>query len=274
MLASSKAAAIPRFALALDVNTSTLRKIACMKTYRTASLSVQLLAVIAMLACGTAQAALETNNIFKVRVTSANDPTKPVPGGVRWFWRNHGENMQKTKANNFDLCFLGDSITQGWPGELLHERFGKYRVANFGIGGDRCENVLWRLENGELANTSVKVIVLLLGTNNSGMNTPEEMALGVATVLSCTIFAAISGSSVATALSIGSSAIPQMKRFGYPERNALGVRSSPRRRRALPPLASRRRGSTTWRTTSGWWGPRSSTTTRTSGSSTARCSRI
>ncbi|SEO17249.1 C4-dicarboxylate transporter, DctM subunit [Salinihabitans flavidus] len=47
--------------------------------------------------------------------------------------------------------------------------------------------------------------------------------LGVATVLACTIFAAISGSSVATALSIGSSAIPQMKRFGYPEHNALGV---------------------------------------------------
>ncbi len=46
--------------------------------------------------------------------------------------------------------------------------------------------------------------------------------LGVATVLSCTIFAAISGSSVATALSIGSSAIPQMKRYGYPEREALG----------------------------------------------------
>ncbi|SDD55605.1 TRAP transporter large permease [Ruegeria marina] len=47
--------------------------------------------------------------------------------------------------------------------------------------------------------------------------------LGAATVLACTIFAAISGSSVATALSIGSSAIPQMKRFGYPERDALGV---------------------------------------------------
>lgn len=47
--------------------------------------------------------------------------------------------------------------------------------------------------------------------------------LGVATVMSCTIFAAISGSSVATALSIGSSAIPQMKRYGYPERDALGI---------------------------------------------------
>ena len=47
--------------------------------------------------------------------------------------------------------------------------------------------------------------------------------LGVATVIACTIFAAISGSSVATALSIGSSALPQMKRFGYRERDALGV---------------------------------------------------
>lgn len=47
--------------------------------------------------------------------------------------------------------------------------------------------------------------------------------LGVATVMACTIFAAISGSSVATALSVGSSALPQMKRFGYRERDALGV---------------------------------------------------
>lgn len=47
--------------------------------------------------------------------------------------------------------------------------------------------------------------------------------LGVATVIACTIFAAISGSSVATALSVGSSALPQMKRFGYRERDALGV---------------------------------------------------
>jgi len=47
--------------------------------------------------------------------------------------------------------------------------------------------------------------------------------LGVATVLSCTVFAAISGSSVATALTIGTSAIPQMKRYGYPRHSAYGV---------------------------------------------------
>ncbi|MEQ9812681.1 MAG: TRAP transporter large permease [Azospirillaceae bacterium] len=47
--------------------------------------------------------------------------------------------------------------------------------------------------------------------------------LGVATIASCTLFAAISGSSVATALTIGSSAIPQMKRYGYPSEMAYGA---------------------------------------------------
>jgi C4-dicarboxylate transporter DctM subunit len=47
--------------------------------------------------------------------------------------------------------------------------------------------------------------------------------LGIATVLSCTLFAAISGSSVATALTIGSSAIPQMQRFGYRASDSYGV---------------------------------------------------
>jgi C4-dicarboxylate transporter DctM subunit len=47
--------------------------------------------------------------------------------------------------------------------------------------------------------------------------------LGVATVAACTVFAAISGSSVATALTIGAAAIPMMIRYGYPPRVAYGV---------------------------------------------------
>jgi C4-dicarboxylate transporter, DctM subunit len=47
--------------------------------------------------------------------------------------------------------------------------------------------------------------------------------LGVATVAACTVFAAISGSSVATALTIGAAAIPLMVRYGYPPRVAYGV---------------------------------------------------
>ncbi|WP_048647179.1 TRAP transporter large permease [Nitratireductor soli] len=47
--------------------------------------------------------------------------------------------------------------------------------------------------------------------------------LGFATILSCTIFSTISGSSVATALTIGSTAIPQMQRFGYRSRDTYGI---------------------------------------------------
>jgi C4-dicarboxylate transporter, DctM subunit len=47
--------------------------------------------------------------------------------------------------------------------------------------------------------------------------------LGVATVGACTVFAAISGSSVATALTIGSAAVPLMIRYGYSPRVAYGV---------------------------------------------------
>lgn len=119
----------------------------------------------------------------KPKITSANDPTKPVPGGVRWFGRKHAAYMDMTKHKKFDLCLLGDSITDMWPGHLLQKYFGKYQMVNFGIGGDRCENVLWRLNQGELKGTSPKVVVLLIGTNNSGMNTAEEMAIGVTAVV-------------------------------------------------------------------------------------------
>lgn len=47
--------------------------------------------------------------------------------------------------------------------------------------------------------------------------------LAVATILACTIFSAISGSSVATALTIGAVAIPQMLRYGYEPRIAYGA---------------------------------------------------
>lgn len=130
---------------------------------------------------GDMQAATPADKPFKV--TSANDPSKPVPGGVRWFGRKHNDYVNKTRNQKFDLCLMGDSITDMWPGDLFGKYFAKYNAAGFGIGGDRCENVLWRLQNGELAGTNPKVIILLIGTNNSGMNTAEEMAYGITLVV-------------------------------------------------------------------------------------------
>jgi len=112
-----------------------------------------------------------------------NTAIKPSPGNVRWFMRNHASNMEKTKQNKFELCLLGDSITAMWPGDLQQKYCGKSPTANFGIGGDRTENVLWRLDRGELQGTSPKVIVLLIGTNNMGFNSAEEIAEGVKAVV-------------------------------------------------------------------------------------------
>ena len=116
-------------------------------------------------------------------VKKPNSAVRPSPGNVRWFMRNHASNMEKTKNQKFQICLLGDSITAMWPGDLLAKYCGKFPIANFGIGGDRTENVLWRLERGELKGTSPKVVVLLIGTNNMGFNSAEEIAEGVAAVV-------------------------------------------------------------------------------------------
>ena len=89
-------------------------------------------------------------------------------------WVNkHVELLEKAKRGNIELYFEGDSITRRWEGEVRHKanwdlNFGGWKAADFGAGGDRTQNVLYRIENGELDGVNPKVIVLLIGTNNLG----------------------------------------------------------------------------------------------------------
>ena len=59
-----------------------------------------------------------------------------------------------------------------WP--IGRRRFHGWNAGNFGWGADRTENILWRLENGELDGVNPKVIVILAGTNNVGKEPGDE----------------------------------------------------------------------------------------------------
>ncbi len=87
----------------------------------------------------------------------------------------HQQLLAKAAHGGIDVYFLGDSITRRWGAtdypELLanwKENFFGWNAADFGWGADRTENILWRLENGELDGVKPKVIVILAGTNNIG----------------------------------------------------------------------------------------------------------
>jgi beta-glucosidase len=89
----------------------------------------------------------------------------------------HQSFLERGKSGPIDLLFLGDSITAYWTtaADLWDRRYARYQPANFGIGGDRTQHVIWRIENGELDGLTPKVVVLLIGTNNSGDYSADEI---------------------------------------------------------------------------------------------------
>jgi lysophospholipase L1-like esterase len=91
----------------------------------------------------------------------------------------HEQLLDKAKKGRIDIYFEGDSITRRWGAtdyaQLLanwKQNFFGWNAADFGWGADKTENILWRLENGELDGVHPKIIVLLAGTNNVGRTTP------------------------------------------------------------------------------------------------------
>ena len=94
------------------------------------------------------------------------------------FRKMHESFLERGKSGPIGVLFLGDSITQGWTKapDVWKEHYEKYQPANFGIGGDQTQHVIWRIENGELDGIKPKVVVLMLGTNNSGANTAAQIA--------------------------------------------------------------------------------------------------
>jgi beta-glucosidase len=108
---------------------------------------------------------------------------------VDWWLPRHEEKLAEARklmaiGRGPEVVFIGDSITQGWEKEgreIWQRHYAGYNALNLGFGGDRTENVLWRLQHGELDGLAPKVAVLMIGTNNTGhrAENPETTAAGV-----------------------------------------------------------------------------------------------
>jgi lysophospholipase L1-like esterase len=83
------------------------------------------------------------------------------------------------------IVFDGDSITNRWEetGREQWKKFFEGRAAEFGIEGDHVENLLWRLSKGQVDGINPKVVVIMIGTNNSGGDSAEQIAGGIKAVV-------------------------------------------------------------------------------------------
>jgi alpha-L-fucosidase 2 len=140
---------------------------------------------------------------------AVNTAIVPVPkleqDSYNW-WDRHAEVLRIKDSINPEIVLIGNSITHFWGGlpRLKNENgeprtpngpnswantFGPYRVLNLGFGWDRTQNVLWRLDHGEMDKLSPRVVIIEIGTNNTSqteharMNTAAEIARGVAAIV-------------------------------------------------------------------------------------------
>lgn len=115
------------------------------------------------------------------------DPAVPVPrlnmvgkDGRPYMMVRHLAYVERVKRSPCpEIVFFGDSITEWWFDWQNH--YGKYGAVNFGIGGDKVQNLLWRIYNGEME-MKPKVAVVLIGTNNINDN-PDRIAAGIIKVV-------------------------------------------------------------------------------------------
>lgn len=82
------------------------------------------------------------------------------------------------------VVFIGDSLTEGWQtigAEVWESRYAYRGAVNLGVGGDFTEDVLWRIEHGDLESIAPRLVVLLVGTNDLGNGaSPQETFRGIA----------------------------------------------------------------------------------------------
>ena len=103
-------------------------------------------------------------------------------GGDSWL-KLHEAHVKTVQENQgpLDVLLVGDSITIQW-GDSWKKHFPDLKAVNIGIGGDKTQNVLWRLDHGGVEGLQPKAIVLMIGNNNMFFTREtgvEAAALGI-----------------------------------------------------------------------------------------------
>ena len=131
------------------------------------------LLLVAALAAATATIA-QTNISAVMTAMHVNTALIPIP---RTDGSTNRQSLVLARAKDapgdYDIEFIGDSITQGWEGNgknVWQALGGKYKIINMGVGGDQTQHVLWRFEQGQLDGIKAKVAIVMIGTNNSNKN--------------------------------------------------------------------------------------------------------
>jgi lysophospholipase L1-like esterase len=99
----------------------------------------------------------------------------------------HKNFLKIVAKGDADVIFIGDSITEGWEGagkKAWTDNFAPLKAVNLGISGDQTGHVLWRITEGkELDPIKPKVAVMMIGTNNMGGHSAEQIAGGIKAIV-------------------------------------------------------------------------------------------
>lgn len=145
----------------------------------------------------------DTSHDDKKNSNTAIIPTPKLEDDSYDWWGRHRDVLKIKDSLNPEIVLIGNSITHFWGGNFpplknaegtsrqsngpdsWKATFGNHRVLNLGFGWDRTQNVLWRLDNGELDGLDPKLVVIHIGTNNTSetgnarMNTASEIVEGI-----------------------------------------------------------------------------------------------